>query len=263
VIRILSLGAGVQSTTLSLMAARGEIGPMPDAAIFADTGWEPRHVYEHLNWLEAQLPFPIHRVSQGNLRQDQIDGSKPSSGRIAAVPWFMLKPNGEKAMGRRQCTSEYKLKPIQRKVVELMGGKRPRGGCEMWIGISSDEMIRMKESRVKYIVNRWPLVDRRMNRQACLKWMEERQYPKPPKSSCIGCPFHSDHQWRLLRDLDPEGWADAIEVDKAIRKQGKIKAQQFMHRSCVPLDQVDLSTAADRGQIEFGFLQECEGMCGV
>jgi hypothetical protein len=44
-IRILSLGAGVQSTTLALMAAHGEIGPMPDCAIFADTQWEPRRVY--------------------------------------------------------------------------------------------------------------------------------------------------------------------------------------------------------------------------
>lgn len=38
-LRALSLGAGVQSTTMALMAAHGEIGPMPDCAIFADTGW--------------------------------------------------------------------------------------------------------------------------------------------------------------------------------------------------------------------------------
>ena len=45
-LRVLSLGAGVQSTTLALMAAHGEIGPMPDCAIFADTGWEPRIPFE-------------------------------------------------------------------------------------------------------------------------------------------------------------------------------------------------------------------------
>lgn len=32
---ILSLGAGVQSTTMALMAKHGEITPMPDCAIFA------------------------------------------------------------------------------------------------------------------------------------------------------------------------------------------------------------------------------------
>jgi hypothetical protein len=38
---ILSLGAGVQSTTLALMAARGDPSPgfpQPLAAVFADTG---------------------------------------------------------------------------------------------------------------------------------------------------------------------------------------------------------------------------------
>ena len=39
---IISLGAGVQSSTMALMAAHGEIGPMPDCAIFADTGAEPQ-----------------------------------------------------------------------------------------------------------------------------------------------------------------------------------------------------------------------------
>jgi hypothetical protein len=36
-LRILSLGAGVQSSTLALMINKGEV-PMVDAAIFADTG---------------------------------------------------------------------------------------------------------------------------------------------------------------------------------------------------------------------------------
>lgn len=66
-LRVLSLGAGVQSTTLALMAAHGEIGPMPDCAIFADTGWEPAAVYEHLAWLRSPnvLPFPVHIISGG------------------------------------------------------------------------------------------------------------------------------------------------------------------------------------------------------
>jgi len=58
-LRVLSLGAGVQSTTLALMAAHGIIGPMPDCAVFADTGWKPQAVYRHLAWLMAPgvLPF--------------------------------------------------------------------------------------------------------------------------------------------------------------------------------------------------------------
>jgi 3'-phosphoadenosine 5'-phosphosulfate sulfotransferase (PAPS reductase)/FAD synthetase len=54
--KVISLGAGVQSTALALMAANGEIGPMPDCAIFADTGWEPEAVYSHLARLREALP---------------------------------------------------------------------------------------------------------------------------------------------------------------------------------------------------------------
>jgi hypothetical protein len=63
--------------------------------------------------------------------------------------------------------------------------------------------------------------------------------------------------------LTPEEFAEAVELDRAIRHQPGFRGEQFMHRSMVPLDQVDLSTPSERGQFEFGFLSECEGMCGV
>lgn len=258
--RVLSLGAGVQSTTLALMAARGEIGPMPDCAIFADTGWEPKAVTAHLSVLRGALPFPVHIVSAGNLREDALRGASQRSGRFAAVPWFLRNPDGSAGMGRRQCTAHYKLEPIRRKVVELQGGKRPKGGCEMWIGISTDEAIRMKPSRVQYIVNRWPLIEMRLNRNDCQRWLERAGWAAP-KSSCIGCPFHSNRQWR---DLTSEEFADAVEVDRAIRdaRHRNINAQQYMHRSLRPLDEVDLRTDAELGQHDL-FGNDCEGMCGV
>jgi hypothetical protein len=248
---------------MALMAAHGEIGPMPDCAIFADTRWEPKEVYDHLAWLTSAnvLPFPVYQVSAGNLRDDIMSRSNTTGGRFAAVPWFMKMPNGDDAMGRRQCTKEYKLTPVRRKVRELLGDKTPKGGAEVWIGISTDEAIRMKPSRVGYMVNRWPLIEQRMNRNDCLRWLERHGYPLAPKSSCIGCPFHSNQQWRELRER-PAEWQDAIEVDAAIRSQPGFRGEQYMHRSLVPLADVDLSTAEDRGQLNM-FNNECEGMCGV
>lgn len=245
------------------MIAKGEIEPV-DHAIFADTQWEPKKVYDWLNWLEKQVPFPVHRVTQGNLRSDILSRAD-STKRVAAVPWHMRMPNGDRAMGRRQCTAEYKLKPIRIKARELLGlkpGERVKEAvCEMLIGISTDEALRMKPSQYAWSKHRWPLIEKGMSRNDCLQWMERNFFPSPPKSSCIGCPYHSDHEWRLIK-LDPESWADALEVDKAIRNQPKIRAEQFMHRSCVPLDEVDFSTAEDHGQVDM-FNNECEGMCGV
>ena len=121
-LRALSLGAGVQSTTLALMAARGEIGPMPDCAIFADTGWEPAAVYRHLDWLRSPglLPFPVYVVMAGNIRDDLIAGAEGH--RWASIPAFTRTVNrsGRVSIGmiRRQCTKDYKIVPIRRKVRE-------------------------------------------------------------------------------------------------------------------------------------------------
>jgi len=263
--RFLSLGAGVQSSTLALMIAHGELEPV-DAAIFADTGWEPRKVYDWLDWLQAQLPYPVYRIQRGNLREDLISRARSTGQRFAAVPWHMIMPNGDRALGRRQCTKEYKIEPLTKKARELLGlapRQRAKGVlCEMLIGISTDEALRMKPSLHSWKEHRWPLIEKGMARHDCLRWMEKKGYPLPPKSSCIGCPYHNDHEWRAIK-ADPEAWADALMMDELIREPvNGMRGQQFMHRSCQPLKDVDLSTAEDHGQVDM-FNNECEGMCGV
>jgi len=266
VLNIISLGAGVQSSTMALMAACGELTPMPDGAIFADTGAEPKAVYEWLDWLEKQLPFPVYRVSSGNLRADIEAGTNSTGQRFAAVPWHMLSPRGKNAIGRRQCTAEYKLKPIRRKTRELVGlakGQRCKDvRVIQWIGISIDEVMRMKPSRDGWTKNIFPLCDLRISRNDCLKWMADKGYSPPPRSACTFCPFKSNKEWRHLRDNYPAEWQDAIAVDKFIRHQPKNKATQYAHPKRIPLDEVDLRTLEDHGQMNM-FNNECEGMCGV
>jgi hypothetical protein len=249
------------------MAAHGEFGVMPDAAVFADTQWEPEAVYEHLTWLMSDnvLPFPVYTTSAGDIRQGIIDRKNVAGNRLASVPWFTEKGG----MGRRQCTKEYKIRPLEKKMRELLGYKPrqriPPGSCEVWIGISLDEAIRMKPAFNKWQVNRWPLVERGLHRRHCLEWLKDHGYPEPPKSACIGCPYHTNAMWRDMRDNDPGSWEDAVEIDAVLRDGGparKMTELEYMHRDLVPLDQVDLRTAEDKGQLNM-FLNECEGMCGV
>lgn len=268
-LRVLSLGAGVQSTTLALMAAHGEIGPMPDCAIFADTGWEPQRVYRHLDWLETQLPFPVYRVARANLRNECLRNTRGeiTYGRCSTIPAFARGKDGRAAPLTRQCTRDYKIEPIIRKVRDLANvppRSRPKGMLvEQWIGISTDEAHRMKPAREGWISTRWPLIEKRLSRSDCLRWIERQGYPAPGKSSCIGCPYHSDIAWRDMCDNDPESWSDAVAFDRAIRAGFKgSRGEVYLHRSLTPLDQVDLSTAAERGQPDL-FGNECEGMCGV
>lgn len=262
-LRVLSLGAGVQSTTLALMAAAGEIEP-PDSAIFADTGWEPAAVYAHLDWLERQLPFPAHRVSAGNIREGLEARRNTTGGQYAAIPWYTINPDGSHGMGRRQCSSEYKLEPIMQEIRRQLG-KPGRdyiapGTVTVLLGISLDEAHRMREARQRYLVNTYPLIDAGLTRRDCLRWLERAGHPTPPKSACIGCPFHGDDHWRAMKANRPAEWADAVAADALLRDG--IRAAEYMHAARVPLDQVDLSTWAERGQADL-FGNECEGICGT
>lgn len=233
------------------MIAKGEV-PMVDCAIFADTQWEPKAVYSWLDWLEKQLPFPLYRVSQGNLRDAILRKENTTGGRFASVPWFL----SNKGMGRRQCTREYKIDPLRRKMRELVGRK---GKATVLIGISLDEAHRMKPARNQWQTHTWPLIDLRMTRADCLLWMQRHGFPQPPKSSCLGCPYHSDIQWNEIKKV-PEEWADVVAIDRIIREPKRnMREKQYMHRSCKPIDEVEF---VNEKQIDM-FINECEGMCGV
>jgi hypothetical protein len=253
-LHVISLGAGVQSTTMALMAACGEITPMPDCAIFADTQWEPKPVYEHLQNLIPQLPFPVHVITFGNLRNDYL--SQADGKRSASIPFHT-----HSGMKPRHCTSDYKVRPIIKKLREL-SGKTP---TTSWIGISVDEAIRAKPSRDNWITHRWPLLEKGMNRWDCKQWLRRHGYAEPPKSACICCPYHNNEYWRWLRQNSPGDFAAAIKDDRLIREAAKGRGfieDAFVHSSLVPLDKVDLRSDAEIGQLDL-FGNECEGMCGV
>lgn len=267
-LRILSLGAGVQSTTLALMAARGEFQPL-DGAIFADTQWEPASVYQHLAWLTPLLPFPVHTVTAGDIVQGIRARRSTSGGRYAAIPWFTVNPDGSKGMSRRQCTSEYKLTPIMRKLRDLLGvgrrGRIAKAAVEVWIGISQDEASRMKDPRQQWMVNRWPLIEMGLSRNDCLRWLGAHGYPVPPKSACLGCPFHNQRTWETMRDEQPAEFAQACEIDAVLRTGNArgLRGVEFMHPMRIPLrEAVEAGQKQPMPLINL-FENECEGMCGV
>jgi hypothetical protein len=249
-IHVISLGAGVQSSTMALMAAHGEITPMPDCAIFADTQAEPKWVYEWLDWLDTKLPFPVHRVSAGNIAENALARRTLSGHEFQDIPWR----TGGNGLGKRQCTSNYKLLPIYKKIRDL--GATHKNPATVWVGISVDESHRAKPARPKYIRNTFPLLDKHVYRLDCLTWMQKQGYPLPKKSACVFCPYHGNDEWRDVRDNDPEGWALAVKVDDAIRANGM---QQYAHRDLVPLMDADLTKSTQTDL----WGEECEGMCGV
>lgn len=261
--RFLSLGAGVQSSALLVLLDREDV---LTGAIFADTGWEPPAVYDHLERLEGLVEAPIHRATAGNIRRDVLEAVDGGGGRFASLPLYTRKPDGKVSMLRRQCTWEYKIRVVRRKIRELLGmGDRgdPSRPISMLLGISLDEVQRAKPSGTEWIQNEWPLLfDYPMTRHDCKRWwLDNVGPPLPPRSACIGCPFHTDKEWREMKEERPEEWAEAVAFDRAIRSLPRINNPCFLHRSGQPLEDVDLRSAEELGQT--GFLAECTGHCGL
>lgn len=258
---IISLGAGVQSSTMALMAAKGELGPMPEAAIFADTGVEPLSVYAWLDWLEKELPFPVYRVSKGNLGETATSVRLSRNGNYytkSAPPAFM-EHKGKVGPIQRQCTSDFKIAVIEREIRRL----RNKMPIIQWIGISTDEAHRMKPARLSYVENRWPLIEATFSRDDCLSWMRNNGYPEPPRSSCVFCPFHNNTEWQRLKTAEPAEFERAVQFEKDLQSafsQTKLSGRPFLHRSCQPLDTVDFIIPAKESN-QFG--NECAGVCGV
>lgn len=326
-ITLLSLGAGVQSTALALMAEAGLV-EKPVAAIFADTGDEPDSIHEHIERLRGMLSFPIHTVIEGGgLGKDFLAALSGESTRASQPPFYVRTPDlspeqieavlaepeprledfhhlvgisdeeadliGVRTMAEethqvawrnwsvrrwkalnqdeggmlwRKCTRDYKIIPIRRETRRIMaehGAKHVR----QQIGISTDERQRERESGVRFITNVYPLLELGWSRQKCEAWLWSEHQIRAAKSACVYCPYRSNAGWRRMKREDPLEFEKACVFDDAIRAaQGKkscgagITGELFVWRGFKPLRLAEFDNLP--GQMDFGFEQECDGMCG-
>lgn len=124
-IHIISIGFGVQSSTIALMADCGELTPRPVAAAFADTMSEPLAVYDWKQWMQSHCTIPIVTVTRGSLWQDSLMNytSKKSGTRYmkTLIPAFTLSPDGKKGLLGRKCTADYKVALLIRNARNTVG----------------------------------------------------------------------------------------------------------------------------------------------
>jgi len=265
-LRVLSLGLGLQSVVLALMSARGDL-PRLDAAIFSDTGDEKRKTYEYLDYLRPLCPFPIITTARPGLTlgEHAVKIAHEDVTRTSSPPWYTADPDG---MLPKQCNSEYKKRPVQRVIAQLVRKKTgqfrlpQQPVVEQWFGMTLDELWRMGSAEKAYIHNRYPLTEepQAMKRHGCEKWLEDRQYRVPPKSSCRYCPYQSDQQWLDMQVNHPQDFAEVIAFDRAIRPGFYgMTGQAYLHRARQPIDHIDFRRMPDQAEADFG----CgEGYCG-
>lgn len=167
--------------------------------------------------------------------------------------------NERRSKMKRQCTNEYKIVPIERELrtmlLEMRLAKETKNGAirvnkdalvETWIGYTLDEAERVKPSRHKWQRFRYPLIDMRMTKADCIKWLEDRGLPIPLSSHCRKCPLIGDKRQLEMREHDPKGWENRLQFDRdlrngSVRLAASAKGDLFVHPSCVPLDEVELN----------------------
>jgi hypothetical protein len=266
-IDVLSLGWGTQSTALAFLAAY-DIIPRPDYIMFSDTQREPKRVRDYIKYATPLLKergLEVIEVTKGDLGADFL---KYEEQRVSGLPIWGINPDTNRESPLiRQCTEDYKITPINRKVRELLGVKRlKRHSIRMWMGITVDEKKRYKQlfqtKQNRFRVNHYPFFPTYGNitnkdfdyskvfgngwsRNDCIEFFTTKGLLTPPKSSCIFCPFHTDTYWLDMKINHPEEFEYCCEFDEGIRNfkgKGKMKIKKwFLHRSCKPLKDIDFA----------------------
>ena len=267
-INILSHGAGVQTSCMVYMCINGEL-PKPDLIVFADPQWELIATYDYLKKLMTDVSnadIPFHIATSGNIYEDTMTSAKTGN-RAPSMPFF-TEDGGEQGIVGRQCTSDYKIeivKRVARQFVGLKKGERSKYIFNMWQGITTDEIERIKTSGDKKIQYKYPLFDAGMDRQDCINYLTKNGHGVPPKSSCVGCPFHSRQHWVDIYKHYPKEFQKAVELDHAIRNHKKFKSKLYLHKDRIPLE-IAVKRDAEQGDLFYdydGFKNDCSGSCGV
>lgn len=252
-----SLGWGGQSFGLCAMSALG-ILPHIDVAIHADTGHERLATYGFAKvwtpWLEAH---GIEVITVRNERHNVIE-NWTSTGLM--IPAYTAYEDGRPSgMLRRQCTHDWKISPIRRWLQANRNGEQ----VEMWLGITLDEVTRMRQSDVGYITNVYPFVEilsRPWTRGMVIQWLKDNSLEVPVKSACVFCPFHDRETWRqIMKNADLDR-SRAIAIDEQIRhtRPGYVC---YLTSQLKPLVDCDFSNEVDNGQLSLWGDEECSGMC--
>jgi len=147
------------------------------------------------------------------------------------IPAYTMQ-QGTQGRVRRQCTGAWKIRPIRRHLQSVRNGQP----VELWLGITTDEWQRAKDSEVGYITHRYPLLELGMSRADCLSWLAAHGLPSPGKSSCVFCPFQNKRAWQEMKRRGGTDWQQAVEADAQIRNV-RPPGELYVHPACQPLEQ--------------------------
>ena len=195
--QIWASGGGVQSAAIAALIVRGIY--KPDLAVIVDTEREQSTTWSYMDSVIspalASVGVTLQRVPKSQFATVDLYGGK--DGDSLLVPVFATQ-GGDVGKLPAYCSNEWK-----RRVVQRWASAQGVSECDMWLGISVDEMRRMSPGTEKW-KNRYPLIEQRMTRDDCVALVERMGWPTPPRSSCWMCPNHTQEEWRDIKENKPE-----------------------------------------------------------
>jgi len=242
---IFSFGGGVQSVAAMVLAAQGKI-PY-DTFVFSNVGHDSENpsTLEYIEQIVApymqqhKLRFEVvQRLNKAQQPVTLYEYNMNPNNRSVTIPAH-LKDGGP---GQRSCTSDWKVRVIDKWIKTHCTGLVYVG-----LGISVDEFTRMKKLKPVALrkagplkSTRYPLIDLRLTRDACIRIIQAEGLPIPEKSSCWFCPFHSAKAWLDLSVQQPDLFAKAVDLEEHINAKRELKGkdQLRLHTSWKPLSQV-------------------------
>jgi hypothetical protein len=239
-----SCGGGVQSAAIAALICRGRL-PKPDVALMVDTEREKRTTWDY-----------VSGVLVPNLKAAGVDLVIVKKSQFASVDVYsrggdMLLPVFLGSGGKLPtfCSNEWKQR-VAHRYLRSIGVEK----CRTWIGISTDEMRRVRVSGLAWNQNCYPFIEAEFklyyNRNHCIEEVRRTGWPDAPRSACYMCPNMSDAEWLAMHPQDLEL---AAQFEDRIRQDDP---DFFLHKSRVPLREVVFS---DGG----GEIGGCEGMCFI
>jgi hypothetical protein len=270
---LVSFGGGVQSTALFLLIKDSPelvikaMGTLPEAFFFADTGAEPSEVYDHISLIAGMVDKrPLIICKKPGPTLEKVILGKIGS-RSLPIPAFTKDKDGKIGMLRRQCTREYKIAPLQNAMRSYIGIEPrkhlPAKSIASWIGISTDESGRVKDSGCKGIINLYPLLEMGISRDDCRDIIRSAGI-SPVKSRCYFCPYIGD--WEQFSKDHSSAFQKAVVLDKSIRNSTSAGVVQpaYLRRDCQPLEDLGIGPAMTPDPYEdWMFEEDCEGICGI
>ena len=244
-VQVWSSGGGVQSAAIAALIVSGRIAP-PDLAVIIDTEREASTTWWYMDEvITPQLRtkcVTLHRVAKSS--HATVDLYSPAGDIL--IPAF-TDLTGESGKLPTYCSNEWKARVMQR----FASLSHPKAKFDVWLGISTDEMRRVKQPTGKW-QNRYPLIEQRMNRGDCMALVESLGWPAPPRSSCWMCPNRGTKEWAYLKESASADFIKAVEFEKQIRKQDDAL---WLTQSGKPLEELDITSAPDMftGRCDSGY----------